>query len=128
MLLTDQDLLNFDHATIQHFDLGEAQDILEDEHADIYRAQLVTAHWLDGWAERLSEGDSLDDPKFDEGFTKALREVAAHLRQGDLIPGGVIFEDVATGRDERFSPVRASSDTRQPRRASAEPSPGDTSQ
>lgn len=97
MLLTDQDLLNFDRDAIQHFDLDDAKDAL-DEHGDVYRAQLVAAHWLDGWAERLTETDPIDDPKFDEGFAQALREVAAHLRQGDLVPGGVLFEDVAAGR------------------------------
>lgn len=97
MLVTDQDLLNFDHDAIQHFDLGDAQDAL-DEHGDTYRAQLVAAYWLDGWAERLRLSRSLDDPKFDEGFVSALGEVAAHLRQGDLIPGGVLFEDVAAGQ------------------------------
>ncbi len=97
MLLTDEDLLNFDHDAIEHFDLDDAQDAL-DEYGDVYRAQLVTAHWLDRWAKRLGDVDSIDDPKFDEGFAKALREVAAYLRQGDLIPGGVLFEDVAAGR------------------------------
>lgn len=31
--------------------------------------------------------------KYDEGYVQALREVAAHLRQGDYLPGAVIFEE-----------------------------------
>ncbi len=38
------------------------------------------------------------DPKFDEGFSSALRDVAAHCRQGDFLPGGVLYEDEVEGR------------------------------
>jgi hypothetical protein len=42
------------------------------------------------------------DPEDSEAWRQAvddvLRDVVAHLRQGDLIPGGVLYEDEVTGR------------------------------
>jgi hypothetical protein len=33
-----------------------------------------------------------------EGMEEALRDIAAHLRQGDLLPGGVLYEDTLARR------------------------------
>ena len=35
-----------------------------------------------------------------QGWDEALSEVVAHLRQGDLIPGGILYRDAAGGWDE----------------------------
>ena len=48
---------------------------------------------MDRWRERLvdavpaSSGDSWED-----GVRYVLGELAAHLRQGDLLPGGKLYE------------------------------------
>ncbi len=97
MALTDDELLDFDHRALADFDLEAARRALA-EHRDAYRAQLVTARWIDGWRERIERrrgeptGDSED---WHDGFDFAARELAAHLRQGDFLPGGVLYEDDA---------------------------------
>jgi hypothetical protein len=67
---------------------------LLDEHGEVYRAQLVAARWLEQWLETVlassTPGDMSDERK--AGFEFGLREVIAHLRQGDFLPGGGIYE------------------------------------
>lgn len=97
-MLTDADLLDFDHDRLVHFDLATAKQQLA-EGGDTFRAQLVAAHWIEGWRKRVAE-DELPTQSEDwrEGFDTALREVTAHLRQGDLIPGGVMHDETDSGR------------------------------
>lgn len=97
MALTDDELLDFDHDRLAHFNLGDARQQLA-ESRDAFRSQLVAARWLDGWRERMGEDASLThSADWQDGFNSALREVAAHLRQGDLIPGGVLHDETDSG-------------------------------
>jgi hypothetical protein len=99
--LTDEALLDFDHKRLAHFDAREARRTLT-EQRDVFRAQLVAARWIDGWRERMADRSEspthLRSPEYDEGYHDALREVAAHLRQGDLIPGGILHDETDDGR------------------------------
>jgi len=98
MPLTDDDLFDFDHNRLDEFDLGAAQRRLA-EQRDAYRAQLVAARWLDGWRERMEEDEgSMQSEDWHEGFKYAMRETAAHLRQGDLLPGGVLHDETDSGQ------------------------------
>jgi hypothetical protein len=95
MALSDDQLFDFDRKRLADFDIKRAQRVL-DEQRDVYRAQLVAARWIDGWRERTAEqrGSPTAHPAdWYDGFDQALREVAAHLRQGDLLPGGGILHD-----------------------------------
>jgi hypothetical protein len=99
MTLTDEELLQFDETRLTDFDPARAQQAL-DEHGDVFRAQLITARWIEQWANGL-EGDTWTLPSEVEqrkGVIWALREVAAHLRQGDLIPGGTLYEQTVGPR------------------------------
>lgn len=98
MLLSDDDLFDFDHSRLAAFDLSEAKRQLA-EKGETYRAQLVAAHWIEGWRERQEEDASpTRNEEWQDGFATALREVTAHLRQGDLIPGGVLHDETDSGR------------------------------
>jgi hypothetical protein len=103
MALTDDQLLDFDASRYASYDDGKARETLAGEHGDTYRAQLVTAHWIEGWRQRtlgqeeVVEGKS---PDWVQGWDDGLSEVVAHLRQGDLVPGGVLYRDAAGGWDE----------------------------
>ena len=35
-----------------------------------------------------------------KGWDEGLSEVVAHLRQGDLIPGGILYTDATGGWDD----------------------------
>src|SRR4051794_40187994 len=100
MPLTDEELWDFDHGRLADFDLSQAKAKLAG-HGDIYRVQLVAARFVDGWRDRMNEmkespSNRHDDTWYD-GFNYAMREVAAHLRQGDLIPGGILYEETDEG-------------------------------
>jgi hypothetical protein len=96
MALSDEELLDFDESQLAHFDRQEALRAL-DEHGAAFRYQLVTARHLEGWAERLGEGGGIasNAAAADAAFGRALREIAAHLRQGDYLPGGVLYVETA---------------------------------
>lgn len=99
MPLTDDELLEFDASNYATYDEDKAREILQGEHGDTFRAQLVAARFIDGWRERTVQHDKTSvqttfSPDYTEGWEKALLEVAAHLRQGDFIPGGTLYNDV----------------------------------
>ncbi|MDP8936995.1 MAG: hypothetical protein M3O23_04595 [Actinomycetota bacterium] len=87
MSLSDERLLEFDADRLDDFDRLRAEHDLE-EQGDLYRNHLVIAHWIDGWIEsvvgQVHEGQ--------EVFKQTLREIAAHLRQGDFLPGREMHE------------------------------------
>ena len=58
---------------------------------------LGAARWLGG--ERI-------DLTHDHLYTLSpgTRDIAAHLRQGDLLPGGVLYEDTLAGRLKQDKP------------------------
>jgi hypothetical protein len=100
MALSDDQLLEFDSGQYASYDEGKAREALAGEHGDAYRAQLVAARWVEGWRQRTLAEDPVGSGARSEdwvrGWDDALREVVAHLRQGDLIPGGILYTD-ATG-------------------------------
>ena len=104
MALTDDQLLEFDAGTYASYDEAKARDTLASEHGDAYRAQLVAARWMEGWRRRTldedlaSTGERSED--WVEGWDDALSEVVGHLRQGDLIPGGILYTDATGAWDE----------------------------
>ncbi|WP_037219204.1 hypothetical protein [Rhodococcus sp. JG-3] len=77
---------DFDTTNLEDYDPERVATALR-EHPAIYLNHLELAQHLTNWADRLD----VDIPKKDEdgiAYTDALREVAAHLRQADYIPGG----------------------------------------
>ena len=108
MALTDDELLDFDASSYASYDEAKARETLAGEHGAAYRAQLVAARWIQGWRRRLHAQDRLPEGRSEEwmqGWDDGLSEVVAHLRQGDLVPGGVLYTD-ATGawEEPRASP------------------------
>lgn len=101
MALTDEQLLDFDHDRLAHFELDKAQQALS-EQRDAYRPQLVLACWIDGWRERMAAHEKSPTGSNEEGwidgFDYAARELAANLRQGDFLPGGVLHDETDDGR------------------------------
>jgi hypothetical protein len=98
-MLSDNDLLDFDASTLARADAGDARLLLR-EHGDVFRAQLVTARWLEGYLRRRQEshgarpaGPSNHSADHEDGFEEGMRDVIAHLRQGDFLPGGALYED-----------------------------------
>ena len=75
------------------FDPDEARSTLAGEHGELFRNHLVIAHWLDRWRQGIARGPMTDaSPEWQAGVEYALLEVAAHLRQGDFVPGGDLYE------------------------------------
>jgi hypothetical protein len=101
MALTDDELLGFEAERYATYDESKARDTLAGEDADAYRAQLVAARWIEGWRRRtLEQGVPDRSAEWIQGWEDALSEVVAHLRQGDLIPGGLLYTDAVGGWDE----------------------------
>ncbi len=90
--LTDDELLDFDKQRMANFDKSRSEALLG-EQRELYRNHLIVARWICGWADRLEEDPESGPSDKLESFVLALREVAAHLRQGDLVPGGILYED-----------------------------------
>jgi len=102
--LDDNDLLNFKSSLkssrLGHGGAGDARRLLR-EHGEAFRAQLVAAMWIEQWLERALEGQRESPSRseqFESGFESALLEVVAHLRRGDFLPGGRLYEDQISGR------------------------------
>ena len=99
MPLTDDELFNFDHGRLADFDATKARERLARDDGT-YRAQLVAALWIEGWREHM-ESDcnelTASSPDWHDGFEYATRELAAHLRQGDLLPKGVLHDETDSG-------------------------------
>ena len=98
-MLTDDELLGFHGGSVPAAEQAEAQRLLE-EHGDVYRAQLVAAHWLEaGRKRRQVSNEEIAWPRrtssdHDAGFEQATKEMIAHLRHGDFLPGGDAYPDV----------------------------------
>lgn len=95
--IDDERLFEFDPSRLSDFDVARAHRFLA-EHGDVYRTQLVMALWLDGWRERMGDHDWGETPPA-EAFDYAMREVAAHLRQGDFLPTGLFFRETSAGEE-----------------------------
>lgn len=93
MSVSDDRLLDFDASRLVHWDTTDVKRLLA-EYPELYRNHLGIAKLLDSWVDRLDA----DDDGNNAGFAQALREVAAHLRQGDLLPSGVLYRQLVEGR------------------------------
>jgi hypothetical protein len=100
MALNDDQLLDFDASRYASYDEGKARETLAGENGEAYRAQLVAARWIEGWRERTLEQDHGRSEEWVQGWEDALSDVVAHLRQGDLVPGGLLYTDATGGWDE----------------------------
>lgn len=83
--MTDKDVqtpprFTFEATTL--YDSTKAERAL-DEHPVVYTNHLAIALRLEHWADLVANPSSPQSV----GFTDALRDVAAHLRQADYLPG-----------------------------------------
>jgi hypothetical protein len=94
--LTDEELLDFDMKRLGAFERASRR--LLEEFGDAYRYQLIAAHWIQQWADRIEARSDVTeaDQHFFNGYEQALREVIAHLRQGDFLPGGRVYDPEAS--------------------------------
>ena len=66
------------------------------EQPTVYVNHLRVAHNLDAQADRLAEGKfsgpgGFESDKYQQGYAQALREISAHLRQGNYVEGGYLM-------------------------------------
>ncbi|WP_255790624.1 hypothetical protein [Mycobacteroides abscessus] len=80
------DIFDFDPEHLAVYDQDVIDKILIEQPA-LYLNHLRIARSIRGWASRLNESNT-GDKDFQRGYVRALREVAAHLRQGDYVEGG----------------------------------------
>lgn len=83
----DGELFDFDVSGYTSWS-RETADRLLAEQPELYRNHLEIARWLEGWAERSPEAPE----EWMEGHGHALHDIAAHLRQGDFVPGRAVYE------------------------------------
>lgn len=95
-------LLDFDVSQLADFSPDRAHAALA-RHPEAYTSQLVMAHWMEGWRERMATQEWNSDEAA-EAFDYAVRELMAHLRQGDFLPDGVFFRDAVQQVPERAHP------------------------
>ncbi|MGW3072362.1 hypothetical protein [Kitasatospora sp. NPDC001132] len=94
MATNDEQLLDFDKDRLAHWNQADAEQALAGERADLYRNHLAIAHWIDGYAQRLEEGEFAENPTdFNKGYLEGIRDLAAHLRQADLLPDGTLLAE-----------------------------------
>jgi hypothetical protein len=104
MPLSDDDLLAFDRKKLGMLERAP-RDLLE-QHQDVYRAQLVVARWLDRYKEgRTSRPHFAANAEFEAGIAGTLNDIAAHLRKGDFLPGGSLYEDEVQRTSSEESPA-----------------------
>jgi hypothetical protein len=89
-VLSEEQLLDFDRGRLAHWS-QERQDAALTDHRELYLNHLAIAKHLDFWVTNLDSRPALEGG--DEDFIRALREVAAHLRQGDYLPDGVLYRE-----------------------------------
>ena len=88
----DSELLDFDANRLADYDPARSEELLRSEHGDLFRNHLVMALWIDGWRERADETYGRDE-KWSDGADYSLREIVAHLRQGDFMPDSFFFRE-----------------------------------
>ena len=100
MSLSDEQLLDFNPDRLAAFDYDAAWQLLA-EHGDVYRTQLVAARCLAGYRRRRLESKNPPSDfstEYMDGWDEAMRDVIAHLRQGDFLPGAGWYEDEISGQ------------------------------
>ena len=85
------EIFDFDTESLDDYNEDRINAALSEHPAILVNHLHIAAH-LSAWATRLDE-DTLN-PEKDSGFSSALREIAAHLRQADYVPGGPMLEEV----------------------------------
>ncbi|OMC28876.1 hypothetical protein [Mycobacterium colombiense] len=84
------DIFDFDAEDLATYDQSDIDKILV-EQPGLYINHLRIARSIDGWASRLEERGGGINADFQRGYQQALREIAAHLRQGDYVEGGAMI-------------------------------------
>jgi hypothetical protein len=105
MGVDDDLLLEIDESQLQDYDRAAAERALR-QFGDAFRYQLVAARHIENWADDIEAGREAPDaphPRFSDGVLYALRDVAAQLRCGDYLPGGLRYEETVA---EGFRPRR----------------------
>jgi hypothetical protein len=92
MALSDDELFDFDHSRMANWSGERAHDTLA-RLPDLYRNHLTIAKMLDQWIERM-ESDFSRSGEYTDGCVQGYREVAAHLRQADLVPGAELYDEI----------------------------------
>lgn len=97
MAISDEELFDFELSGL-NMNLDHIRRALAHQ-GNVYRSQLVAARWFEGWRDQIQRrGAAQHSPEFLAGVDEALGAVIAYLRQGDLIPGGKLYEDEVSGR------------------------------
>ncbi len=98
MATIDDALLDFDYGRLAgQWTAKDARQALE-RYGEVYRGQLVAAHFAERWCNAVLADDGImlsEDRR--AGFEHALRDMAAHLRQGDFLPDGVLYREETAG-------------------------------
>jgi len=84
------DIFDFDVERLGCYEPADIDKILVEQPA-LYINHLRVARSISGWASRLETDHGSSTDEFQKGYAKALREVAAHLRQGDYVEGGAMI-------------------------------------
>lgn len=103
------DIFDFDPDELADYDPHEIDRILLEQPA-LYLNHLRIARSIRGWASRTRNAP-MGDKNYQRGYVQALREVAAHLRQGDYVEGGLLIieqaaEEPGLGDDLTHTVVR----------------------
>lgn len=77
------DIFDFDTDNLARFEESRMNAALISE-PTTYLNHLRIAKWIDGV---VTDREADDDPE----YARALREIAAHLRQGDLLDSGILL-------------------------------------
>ncbi|MEU3859421.1 hypothetical protein AB0F03_18920 [Streptomyces sp. NPDC028722] len=80
-------LFAFDTRGLEDWDEGRALAALDGVHGALYRNHLLIALRLDAWAEAESRRTDTD-ARYRAGYTQALQDMAAFLRQTYYLPEG----------------------------------------
>jgi len=97
------DLFDFlDAEALANYDEARVRQVLV-EHPSLYVNHLEIAQHLNVWADRLEEDRSVTGSDFHKGFIHAIRDVAAHLRQGDYTPGAAFIRQARTLHGNRLN-------------------------
>jgi len=81
-------VFDFDESSLAAYEPDRINTILTEQPA-LYVNHLRIARSIAAWSGRMVDSGSDD---FKRGYAQALREVAAHLRQGDYVEGGVMLD------------------------------------
>lgn len=81
------DIFDFDSERLASYDQAGIDKIMVEQPA-LYINHLRIARSIAGWASRLEERNEAANDDYQRGYVQALREIAAHLRQGDYVEGG----------------------------------------